>query len=71
MVVTYFAGTQSIIAYATVHGYLCGWDLRQPKQKHAWKFKNDAKLGKVKSLPSGKNVFYGENSFLQLKKRSK
>lgn len=46
----YDAGTQSIIAYATVHGYLCGWDLRQPKQKHAWKFKNDAKLGLISSF---------------------
>ena len=39
-------GSQSIIAYATVHGYLCGWDLRVPKEKFAWKLKNDNKLGK-------------------------
>ena len=25
----YDTGNQSIVAYATVHGYLCGWDLRQ------------------------------------------
>lgn len=39
------SGIQSIITYATVHGYMCGWDLRQPKEKYAWKFQNDRKLG--------------------------
>ena len=40
-----FPGSQWIITYATVHGYMCGWDLRQPKEKYAWKLKNDMMLG--------------------------
>ena len=36
-------GAQSVLAYATVHGLLVGWDLRAPKV--AWQLKNDSKLG--------------------------
>ena len=46
---TYFdTGSENIIAYATVHGYLVGWDLRAPKV--AWKLENDPKLGLISSF---------------------
>ena len=44
------SGNQNIITYATVHGYICGWDLRQPKERYAWRFKNDQKLGLITSF---------------------
>ncbi|XP_047134081.1 phosphoinositide 3-kinase regulatory subunit 4 isoform X1 [Hydra vulgaris] len=45
----YDTGSQWIITYATVHGYMCGWDLRLPKDKYAWKLKNDLTLGLITS----------------------
>ena len=42
-------GSQSVLAYATVHGSLIGWDLRAPKV--AWHLKNDPKLGKSMQMP--------------------
>jgi len=43
-------GIESIITYATTYGYIIGWDLRQPKEKSAWKFKNNPKLGLITSF---------------------
>ncbi|XP_065061458.1 phosphoinositide 3-kinase regulatory subunit 4-like [Rhopilema esculentum] len=43
-------GSQSTICYATVYGYICGWDLRQPADKCAWKFKNDLHHGLITSF---------------------
>ncbi|KAL5015431.1 hypothetical protein ScPMuIL_009701 [Solemya velum] len=41
-------GSQSVLAYATVYGYLIGWDLRSPEI--AWKLKNDPKTGLIQSF---------------------
>eukprot|EP00794_Sanderia_malayensis_P015350 gene15350-16926_t len=46
----YDTGSQSIISYATVFGYICGWDLRMPASKLAWKFKNNIQLGLITSF---------------------
>ncbi|XP_074653856.1 phosphoinositide 3-kinase regulatory subunit 4-like [Tubulanus polymorphus] len=45
--ITYF-DTGKILAYATVHGYMIGWDLRSPTP--AWTFKNEPKYGLVTSF---------------------
>ena len=39
-------GAQSVLAYATVNGYICGLDLRSNKE--VWKLRNDAKSGRSK-----------------------
>jgi len=39
-----WAGSQHVIAYATVHGLIIGWDLRAPKI--VWKLENNPKHGK-------------------------
>jgi len=43
-------GSQSTLCYATVFGSICGWDLRQPTEKYAWRLKNDLRHGLVTSF---------------------
>lgn len=46
---TYFdAGSKSVLAYATVHGNIIGWDMRMPEL--AWNLKNDYKAGLITSF---------------------
>jgi hypothetical protein len=40
----FFSGAQSVLAYATVNGYIVGFDLRSNKE--VWKLKNDPRKGK-------------------------
>ena len=42
----YISGSQAILTYATVQGYLIGWDLRAPGGV-AWRLRNDPKHGKL------------------------
>ena len=49
LTILFLSGSESIISYATVYGYICGWDLRLPSDKFAWKFKNDIRLGMSKT----------------------
>ncbi|XP_069762892.1 phosphoinositide 3-kinase regulatory subunit 4 isoform X2 [Narcine bancroftii] len=42
------AGTQSVLAYATVNGSLVGWDLRS--STNAWTLKHDLRLGLITSF---------------------
>ncbi|ELT97398.1 hypothetical protein CAPTEDRAFT_159025 [Capitella teleta] len=52
---TYFdTGSQNVITYATVHGFLVGWDLRS--QKVAWKLNNDPKHGLITSFAVQHNL---------------
>ncbi|XP_041377701.1 phosphoinositide 3-kinase regulatory subunit 4-like [Gigantopelta aegis] len=47
--ITHFdAGSQSVLTYATVNGYLMGWDLRSNSM--AWQLKNDARTGLITSF---------------------
>lgn len=47
--ITYFdSGSKSVLMYATIYGYLIGWDLRAPGI--AWKLQNDIKQGVVTAL---------------------
>ncbi|XP_022087879.1 phosphoinositide 3-kinase regulatory subunit 4-like [Acanthaster planci] len=47
--VTHFdTGSQSVVAYATVQGYLVGWDLRAPGV--AWRLRNQLKHGLITSF---------------------
>ena len=40
----FISGAQSVLAYATVNGYIVGFDLRSNKE--VWKLKNDPRKGK-------------------------
>ena len=41
----FISGSQAILTYATVQGYLIGWDLRAPGGI-AWRLRNEPKHGK-------------------------
>ncbi|KAK2148717.1 hypothetical protein LSH36_486g02011 [Paralvinella palmiformis] len=46
---TYFdTGSQNVVCYTTVYGYIVGWDLRTPKL--SWKLQNDPKQGLITSF---------------------
>lgn len=50
-IVSFISGSKSVLAYATVHGNIIGWDMRMPEL--AWNLKNDYKAGKYLEI----NIF--------------
>lgn len=40
----FFAGSQAVLVYVTMHGTIVGWDLRA--YGNAWKIENKSKQGK-------------------------
>lgn len=47
--ISYFdTGAQSVLVYATVNGYLIGWDLRSNEE--IWRLKNEPKTGLISSF---------------------
>ncbi|XP_055958474.1 phosphoinositide 3-kinase regulatory subunit 4-like [Patella vulgata] len=47
--ITHFdTGSQSILTYSTVNGYIVGWDLRSPEP--TWKLKNEPRAGLITSF---------------------